>query len=154
LEKSGTSFYKKAAMLFFFFFFSFFFFMSSIRRSRSTLDTDPIKQRQSKRDEVSAMPSSIPMTHLYKKTIRKKLEHDLQKRGPMARVKQTKKVATVSALQPMRGLVVKETLSMVEAAQLMAARSSHCLLVMNQQEQLCGILTAKDIAYRGVATSR
>lgn len=72
----------------------------------------------------------------------------------MTRVKQTKKIATVSALQPMRGLVVKENLSMMEAAQLMAARTSHCLLVMNQQEQLCGILTAKDIAYRGVATSR
>ncbi|KAI8332440.1 hypothetical protein BC941DRAFT_483916 [Chlamydoabsidia padenii] len=107
--------------------------------SRSTLDHEFLRQRQSKRDEA----------------IRKKLEQDLQKRGSNTRVKQTKKFITgLGTLQPSRGLVVKDTLSMVEATQLMAAKKSDCLLVVDQQEQLCGILTAKDIAYRMVATSR
>ncbi|ORZ20498.1 hypothetical protein BCR42DRAFT_322251 [Absidia repens] len=107
--------------------------------SRSTLDPDVLRQRQCKRDEA----------------IRKKLEHEFKKRGPSTRIKHTKKTipGTVSALQPSRGLVVKDTLSVMEAAQLMAAKKSDCILVVDQQEHLCGILTAKDIAYRVVATS-
>ncbi|KAI8070931.1 hypothetical protein BC940DRAFT_294780 [Gongronella butleri] len=70
----------------------------------------------------------------------------------MTRVKQTKKVpGTVSALRPSQALTVQESLSVLEAAQLMAAKRSDCVLVMDDEDHLCGILTAKDIAYRVVA---
>ncbi|ORX55737.1 CBS-domain-containing protein [Hesseltinella vesiculosa] len=110
----------------------------SVRLSGTSgmMDPEIARQRQTKRDE----------------SIRRKLEQDLKKRGPTTRIKQTKKVpGTVSALRPAQALTVKENLSVLEAAQLMAAKRSDCVLVMNEDDHLCGILTAKDMAYRVVA---
>ncbi|KAH8548329.1 hypothetical protein BGW37DRAFT_506785 [Umbelopsis sp. PMI_123] len=98
------------------------------------------RQRQNKRDEA----------------IRKKLEQELsKKRGGSARVRQSgKKIAgTVSALRPAQALTVKENMLVIEAAQLMAAKRSDCVLVVDEDEHLSGIFTAKDLAYRVVANS-
>ncbi|KAF7732886.1 hypothetical protein EC973_000162 [Apophysomyces ossiformis] len=94
------------------------------------------RQRQSKKDEA----------------IRKKIEQELKKRGGATRIRQTKKIAgTVSALRPAQALTVRQTILVIEAAQLMAAKRSDCVLVVDEEEHLCGIFTAKDLAYRVVA---
>ncbi|KAI9031782.1 hypothetical protein CLU79DRAFT_730127 [Phycomyces nitens] len=95
------------------------------------------RQRQNKKDEA----------------IRKKIEQELsRKRGNSTRMRQTKKVAgTVSALRPAQALTVRENILVIEAAQLMAAKRSDCVLVVDDDEHLSGIFTAKDLAYRVVA---
>ncbi|KAG1449574.1 hypothetical protein G6F46_010848 [Rhizopus delemar] len=98
------------------------------------------RQRQSKRDEA----------------IRKKLEQELSKKksGSNKKVRQTRKIAgTVSALRPSQALTVKENMLVIEAAQLLAAKRSDCVLVVDDEEHLSGIFTAKDLAYRVVAES-
>ncbi|KAI9021536.1 hypothetical protein CLU79DRAFT_753718 [Phycomyces nitens] len=97
------------------------------------------RQRQTKRDEA----------------IRKKLEQELsKKRTGTTRVRQTRKIAgTVSALRPAQALTVKENMLVIEASQLMAAKRSDCVLVVDEDDHLSGIFTAKDLAYRVVAES-
>lgn len=66
----------------------------------------------------------------------------LKKRGGSTRIKQTKKIAgTVSALRPAQALTVRETILVIEAAQLMAAKRSDCVLVVDDEEHLSGIFT-------------
>ncbi|KAI8341935.1 hypothetical protein BC941DRAFT_466835 [Chlamydoabsidia padenii] len=107
--------------------------------SRSELDTNTGRQRQSKRDEA----------------IRQKFERELSKKrtSTMQRQQQQyRKIAgTVSALRPAQALTVKETMLVIEASQLMAAKRSDCVLVVDDDDHLSGIFTAKDIAYRVVA---
>ncbi|KAI9476516.1 MAG: hypothetical protein EXX96DRAFT_301207 [Benjaminiella poitrasii] len=108
----------------------------------STLTTESVngsRQRQSKRDEA----------------IRKKLESELsKKKSGSKRVRQTRKIAgTVSALRPAQALTVKENMLVIEASQLMAAKRSDCVLVVDEDDHLSGIFTAKDLAYRVVAES-
>ncbi|KAG1435849.1 hypothetical protein G6F56_013808 [Rhizopus delemar] len=82
------------------------------------------RQRQSKKDEA----------------IRKKIEQELsKKRGPSTRIRQTRKIAgTVSALRPAQALTVRENILIIEAAQLMAAKRSDCVLVVDDHEHLSG----------------
>lgn len=111
----------------------------SHRDTSSTLTTNEgSRQRQSKRDEA----------------IRKKLESELSKKksGSKRIRQQTRKIAgTVSALRPAQALTVKENMLVIEAAQLMAAKRSDCVLVVDEEDHLSGIFTAKDLAYRVVA---
>ncbi|KAI8369291.1 uncharacterized protein BYT42DRAFT_583815 [Radiomyces spectabilis] len=109
------------------------------RTDHSESPTNGSRQRQSKRDEA----------------IRKKLEQELSKKRPgSTRIRQTRKIAgTVSALRPAQALTVKENMLVIEAAQLMAAKRSDCVLVVDEDEHLSGIFTAKDLAYRMVAES-
>ncbi|KAI8992115.1 hypothetical protein BDF20DRAFT_832097 [Mycotypha africana] len=96
------------------------------------------RQRQMKRDEA----------------IRKKLEQDFsKKRSTASRTlgKNRRIPGTVSALRVGQALTVKETMRVMEATQLMAAKRCDCVLVINDNDQLSGIFTAKDIAYRLVA---
>ncbi|KAI9321595.1 hypothetical protein BX666DRAFT_1903855 [Dichotomocladium elegans] len=108
----------------------------------STVSSDLLstssRQRQTRKDEA----------------IRKKIEQELsKKRGGPGRIRHTKKVAgTVSALRPAQALTVRENILVMEAAQLMAAKRSDCVLVVDEGEHLSGIFTAKDLAYRVVAT--
>ncbi|KAL9539685.1 hypothetical protein MBANPS3_010121 [Mucor bainieri] len=110
---------------------------TAIQSSESDMLSVSSRQRQSKKDEA----------------IRKKIEQELmKKRGGSTRIKQTKKIAgTVSALRPAQALTVRETILVIEAAQLMAAKRSDCVLVVDDEEHLSGIFTAKDLAYRVVA---
>ncbi|RCH97486.1 hypothetical protein CU097_012048 [Rhizopus azygosporus] len=112
--------------------------VASFRDNSSELVNTGSRQRQSKRDEA----------------IRKKLEQELSKKSGSKRVRQTKKIAgTVSALRPSQALTVKENMLVIEASQLMAAKRSDCVLVVDEDDHLSGIFTAKDLAYRVVAES-
>ncbi|OBZ88064.1 CBS domain-containing protein CBSCBSPB3 [Choanephora cucurbitarum] len=97
------------------------------------------RQRQQKRDEA----------------IRKKLEQDFSKKGSSKSSRKSQKYnripGTVSALRPGQALTVKENMLVLEASQLMAAKRCDCVLVVNENDHLSGIFTAKDIAYRLVA---
>ncbi|KAF7726186.1 hypothetical protein EC973_008984 [Apophysomyces ossiformis] len=85
------------------------------------------RQRQSKKDEA----------------IRKKLDQELsRKHKGQTRMRQTRKIAgTVSALRPAQALTVKENMLVIEAAQLMAAKRSDCVLVVADDDHLSGIFT-------------
>ncbi|CAO3614927.1 unnamed protein product [Cunninghamella blakesleeana] len=95
------------------------------------------RQRQSKKDEQ----------------IRRKLEQELSKKKQSAsKIRHSRKMpGTVSALRPTQALTVKEHLLVIEAAQLMAAKRGDCVLVVDENDHLSGIFTAKDLAYRVVA---
>ncbi|TPX73644.1 hypothetical protein CcCBS67573_g05085 [Chytriomyces confervae] len=58
---------------------------------------------------------------------------------------------TVASLKPVQAITVLETARIVQAAQLMAAKRADAVLVVNEEGQLSGILTDKDIAFRVVA---
>lgn len=61
-------------------------------------------------------------------------------------MRQTKKVAgTVSALRPAQALTVKENILIIEAAQLMAAKRSDCVLVVDEDDHLSGIFTVCNV---------
>ena len=55
---------------------------------------------------------------------------------------------TVAALKPSPALTVPENITVSEASQLCAAKRTDCVLVMDEDEGLSGIFTAKDLAYR------
>lgn len=97
------------------------------------------RQRQLKRDEA----------------IRKKLEQEFSRKKPSNSSRTLGKNrrinGTVSALRPGQALTVKESMLVMESAQLMAAKRCDCVLVVDDNDHLSGIFTAKDIAYRLVA---
>ncbi|KAI9264471.1 hypothetical protein BY458DRAFT_514139 [Sporodiniella umbellata] len=94
------------------------------------------RQRQSKKDEA----------------LRKKLELEFSKKtNHNSRTLSRRIPGTVSALKPNLAVIVKENMPVIESAQFMAAKRSDCILVVNEEDQLSGIFTAKDIAYRLVA---
>jgi signal-transduction protein with cAMP-binding, CBS, and nucleotidyltransferase domain len=55
---------------------------------------------------------------------------------------------TVAALKPTPALTVPENITVAEASQLCAAKRTDCVLVVDDEEGLSGIFTAKDLAYR------
>ena len=55
---------------------------------------------------------------------------------------------TVAALRPTPALTVPENITVAEASQLCAAKRTDCVLVVDDEEGLSGIFTAKDLAYR------
>jgi CBS domain-containing protein len=57
---------------------------------------------------------------------------------------------TVASLNPSQALTVRESALVVEASQLMAAKRADCVLVIDSEEHLSGIFTAKDLAFRVV----
>jgi len=54
----------------------------------------------------------------------------------------------VAALKPSPALTVPESITVAEASQLCAAKRTDCVLVVDDEEGLSGIFTAKDLAYR------
>jgi len=58
---------------------------------------------------------------------------------------------TVAALKPSPALTVPENITVAEASQLCAAKRTDCVLVVDDEEGLSGIFTAKDLAYRVTA---
>ncbi|PWZ00569.1 CBS-domain-containing protein [Testicularia cyperi] len=119
--------------------------MSSTSSFRDATDT---RKRQSKRDEA----------------IRKKIEGELQRKsgkpvgapGTPRRNKRTARppaaaAGTVSALRPLPALTVPQSISVADASQLCAAKRTDCVLVVDEDEHLAGIFTAKDLAFRVVS---
>ncbi|KAJ5140327.1 hypothetical protein N7448_003735 [Penicillium atrosanguineum] len=95
------------------------------------------RQNQSKRDEA----------------IRRKMEADLNKKRQnpkQARGSRKAPPGTVLALKPSQALQIKPSMSIAEAAQLMAAKREDCVLVTDDDDRIAGIFTAKDLAFRVV----
>ncbi|KAI9654318.1 MAG: hypothetical protein M1829_000939 [Trizodia sp. TS-e1964] len=95
------------------------------------------RQKQSKRDEA----------------IRRKIETDLnKKKHTSSRARHTRKAppGTVLALKPSQALQIKPSVTVAEAAQLMAAKREDCVLVTDDDDRIAGIFTAKDLAFRVV----
>lgn len=108
-----------------------------------SLASDP-RKKQTKRDEA----------------IRKKIENELARKRTISSTHQLApsrnrrggKAApakgTVAALKPSPALTVPESITVAEASQLCAAKRTDCVLVVDDEEGLSGIFTAKDLAYR------
>jgi CBS domain-containing protein len=61
---------------------------------------------------------------------------------------------TVAGLRPSPALTVPEAMSVADASQLCAAKRTDCVLVVDEEEGLSGIFTAKDLAFRVSAHPR
>ncbi|KAG6872450.1 hypothetical protein C0995_009707 [Termitomyces sp. Mi166 len=90
--------------------------------------------------------------------IRRKLDNDSRKRNsvasparPITKKKMTAPKGTLAALRPVSALTVIETTSVAEASRLCITKRTNCILVVDDEESLIGIVTAKDIAYRVIA---
>jgi len=57
---------------------------------------------------------------------------------------------TVMALRPSQPLTVVPQTTVAEASQIMAAKREDCVLVIDDEQRLSGIFTAKDLAFRVV----
>lgn len=112
------------------------------------------RKRQSKRDEA----------------IRRRLESEINKRknqvgashhhhqgsgGKDASSKAGKRAAgTVLALRPSPPMTMRLGTSIREAAQFMSAKRENCVLVLDEDNTICGIFTAKDLAFKIVAAGK
>ncbi|KAI9229910.1 MAG: CBS and PB1 domain-containing protein [Piptocephalis tieghemiana] len=113
--------------------------------SPNTAAAESLRKRQSRKDEA----------------IRRKFEVELGKkktRGRTTRGDSSNRVpglprtpGTVAALRPTQALTVRDSLTILEVSQLMAAKRADCVLVVDREEHLAGIFTAKDLAFRVVA---
>ena len=91
-----------------------------------------------------------------RQAIRKKIESELSRKRTIStaqrpsgrRNKTNVQKGTVAALKPSPALTVPENLTVSEASQLCAAKRTDCVLVVDDEEGLSGIFTAKDLAYR------
>lgn len=113
------------------------------------IDHSDGRQRQSKRDEQ----------------IRRKLEHDLAKRKNKISLHKQSTIdvakhygsavndGTVLALKPLPPLTMAIDTPVVDAAQYMTAYRSSCVLVLDHDSAVCGIFTAKDLAFKVIAAS-
>lgn len=97
------------------------------------------RRRQSKRDDA----------------IRRKIENDLSKRkkdGTRSTRHRKGAPGTVLSLKPSEPIICKTTTTVYEASQLMTAKRENCILVVNDNGELLGIFTAKDLAFRIVGS--
>ncbi|KAH3680574.1 hypothetical protein WICMUC_000248 [Wickerhamomyces mucosus] len=100
------------------------------------------RKRQIKRDEA----------------IRRRVENDLSKKryGKNSSNSNNRKrnknysPGSVLSLKPTEPVICKPNFTVYEAAQLMGARRENCILVVDDDEHLLGIFTAKDLAFRVV----
>ena len=87
------------------------------------------------------------------KAIRIKAEQNLNKRkngAPRSRTSRKAPPGSVLSLKPSQALQIKPSMTVAEAAQLMAAKREDCVLVTDDDERIAGIFTAKDLAFRVV----
>lgn len=97
----------------------------------------------------------------YVQAIRKKIEGELARKRTISTTqhapsgggrrrgnKPNVQKGTVAALKPSPALTVPENITVSEASQLCAAKRTDCVLVVDDDEGLSGIFTAKDLAYR------
>ncbi|EIN13595.1 CBS-domain-containing protein [Punctularia strigosozonata HHB-11173 SS5] len=107
--------------------------------------TSETRKKQSKRDE--AIRRKIESELARKRTISTThTQNQRSRRGKPAVAK-----GTVAALKPSPALTVPENITVSEASQLCAAKRTDCVLVVDDDEGLSGIFTAKDLAYRVTA---
>lgn len=88
--------------------------------------------------------------------IRRKINTSLSKRGTndshRSRQNRRPPPGTVLSLRPSPPLTMKLTSTVFEAARLMAAKRENCVLVVDEDDTVCGIFTAKDLAFRVVGS--
>lgn len=98
-------------------------------------------------------------------SLRKKIENELSRKRPgggrgqqegtpsgfSKRPSKRNIKGTVAGLRPSPALTVPEGMSVADAAQLCAAKRTDCVLVVDEEEGLSGIFTAKDLAFRVTA---
>ena len=130
--------------------------------SGSAMDT---RRKASKKDEVrlgnlTMFPWSL-CSHCpsFNQAIRKKIESELARKRTISTAasnslrnkklsKMTGAKGTVAALKPSPALTVPESMTVADASQLCAAKRTDCVLVVDDEEGLSGIFTAKDLAFR------
>ncbi|CDO57430.1 hypothetical protein DV451_002086 [Geotrichum candidum] len=88
--------------------------------------------------------------------IRRKINTSLSKRvntdTGRSRASRRPPPGTVLSLKPSPPLTMKTTTTVYEAAQFMAAKRENCVLVIDDDDTVCGIFTAKDLAFRVVGS--
>ncbi|WWC61960.1 uncharacterized protein I303_104546 [Kwoniella dejecticola CBS 10117] len=95
-------------------------------------------------------------------SLRKKIENELSRKRPGSgappsgqtsgrRSNKKPQKGTVAGLRPSPALTVPEGMSVADASQLCAAKRADCVLVVDDEEGLSGIFTAKDLAFRVTA---
>ncbi|CAG8584601.1 6773_t:CDS:2 [Ambispora gerdemannii] len=121
----------------------------------------PAQSRDSSSEVGSIVSDTTRKKHTKKKdeAIRKKVEQELTSKkksransGAKKRqnAQNQKQDGTVASLRPTQALTVRENFLVEEAAQFMAAKRADCVLVIDHEEHLSGIFTAKDLAFRVV----
>ncbi|KAG7099471.1 hypothetical protein E1B28_001320 [Marasmius oreades] len=103
------------------------------------------RRRQLKKDEAIRRKNELDLAR--KRTISTTHHQQRNRRGQ----KNTAPKGTVAALKPTPALTVPENITVAEASQLCAAKRTDCVLVVDDEEGLSGIFTAKDLAYRVTA---
>lgn len=92
--------------------------------------------------------------------LRKRIENELSRKRTVSTAQQPGRrragkpnvaKGTVAALKPSPALTVPDSITVAEASQLCAAKRTDCVLVVDEEEGLSGIFTAKDLAYRVTA---
>ncbi|KAI0252622.1 hypothetical protein BJV78DRAFT_1124138 [Lactifluus subvellereus] len=92
--------------------------------------------------------------------LRKRIENELSRKRTISTTQQSNRrrggkpnvaKGTVAALKPSPALTVPDTITVAEASQLCAAKRTDCVLVVDDEDGLSGIFTAKDLAYRVTA---
>ncbi|KAF7784748.1 hypothetical protein Agabi119p4_913 [Agaricus bisporus var. burnettii] len=121
--------------------------MSSMSGYQSNVSLSEHRKKQSRRDEAIRKKATSDLSR--KRTISTTFQSGRSKRGG----KTTAAKGTVAALKPTPALTVPENISVAEASQLCAAKRTDCVLVVDDEEGLSGIFTAKDLAYRVTAES-
>jgi CBS domain-containing protein len=90
--------------------------------------------------------------------IRKKVEQDLKKKNKGRSKKTVRKSSkiykTVGSLKPSQAVILPENAKVLEAAQMMTTRGIDCVLVINDENMLSGIITDKDLSFRVIAEGR
>ncbi|CAG8470731.1 4103_t:CDS:2 [Ambispora leptoticha] len=98
--------------------------------------TNDARKRQAKKDE----------------TIRKKLEQELSRQTGKTFTKPPQRCnGTVGSLRPLPAITLPETATASEAARHMAVKRADAVLVTDEDDQLTGIVTDKDLAFRVLA---
>ncbi|KXN83562.1 hypothetical protein AN958_01127 [Leucoagaricus sp. SymC.cos] len=120
--------------------------MSALSGYQSNVSLSEHRKKQSRRDE--AIRKKIESELSRKRTISTTHQSSRKHRGKPSAAK-----GTVAALKPSPALTVPENISVAEASQLCAAKRTDCVLVVDDEEGLSGIFTAKDLAYRVTAES-
>lgn len=117
--------------------------MSQLSASSPSAGISDTRRKQNRKDEA----------------IRKKIESELSRKRTISttqslsrkRPGKTVQKGTVAALRPSPALTVPESMTVSDASQLCAAKRTDCVLVVDEEEGLSGIFTAKDLAYRVAA---
>ncbi|KAJ1677654.1 hypothetical protein EV182_005709, partial [Spiromyces aspiralis] len=131
----------------------------------STSASNQARQRQSRRDEAIRKKAELDINKKMDKTRSRggppgssnsdlpttPNSSDRRNRAQNIRLRQKYAPGTVAALRPATALTIREDINIVEASQLMAAKRADSVLVVDEDERLSGIFTAKDVAYRVVA---